>query len=458
MPISQESVTLSGGGRAIRLIVAFTIPLLADSALVAVPRIAHLDVDAADGSGTLAGGKIWNYFFVGLDGSGQRGRCSRPIEVNLGAGTQWVVTISGETPFDTNAVEFEVYRSADDIWNPRRIAAPAAIPDPFTFEDDGLANESPVVFPPDENYAGARAYWRPLGGDYWHFGGETSERNQPNITFVIPYNEAAAQIEIQLRAVSRSGAETPPSVAPTATYALVGVPQRINADGRVVAAIAADSPENRLGNNWFEGTNGVLTGQPTPPTGYGSWVDAKTEGSAPAFTGASELNLQNCTTSGGVNGVRQDVDWNYVGFPGEEVVIQVQVKKKSATAPNGNFRIRLVGYDGASETGAAAILNTAGTLFSDTLWAILTFRTILPVNVLNQTKWRIEFLNAGSTNESFKIRRAILNRSSDPPRWTPTIPREPIAQYVVGGGGDSGGDPGGEGGGEGGEPDPPLLD
>jgi hypothetical protein len=450
MPITQQAVYSASGIPEIEITVPFKIPQQVDSGETGMPRTAHLEVDVADTGGALVGEKLLYYTFVAIDAAAGRSTPSWPIEARLPAGSSNVVTISGETPFDAGAVEFEVYRSEHSPRAPRRVYGPAAIPVPFEFVDDGLAAEN--ILPPDNSYTATRVYWRRVGETFWTLGAETEDKEQTTLKFTVPFNINGQDIEIQLRAVGRSGRETPETVAPTSSVAIIGA-------RRAVIVIAQDAPENRCWNAHFQGTAGALTGQPTAPTGYAIWADGKTEGSAPAFTGTGELNLQNCTTAGGINGVRQDIDWNFLGYPGEDVVIQVQVKKKSSTVPNGDFRMRLVGWDGSAETGTARVLDNAGSIFDDAQWALLTFRTTLPADVTAQTHWRVELLNAGSTNESFKVRRAMVNRGVDPPRWNNNVPREPVTQFVAGGGaggGEGGGDPGGPPG-PGGD-DPPIFD
>jgi hypothetical protein len=263
-------------------------------------------------------------------------------------------------------------------------------------------------------------------------------------------NEGSAY-DVRIRARNRFGAVS--AYVQQLNFTVSGSNSQLKAQGRLDGVINQEVPQNRAWNNWFEGTADSLSGQPTPPTGTGygnpAWVDASTQGTGPQFTGDGQVNLQTTTNSSGVNGIRQDIPWEYCGITGEEVVLTCQIKKKSATTPNANFRFRLRGLNsGGSETGTTRTLDIAGSQFT-TSYQTFAFKTTFPTDPTDLDKWRIELLNAGSTNESFKVRRFMISRSKDVPRWDSAVPREPIAQQPAGGGGEgggggSGGDPGGD--------------
>lgn len=227
-----------------------------------------------------------------------------------------------------------------------------------------------------------------------------------------------------------------------------GVVGRVTAAKRVSGVISQDTPTNKVWNNWFQGDSGVLTGQPAAPNvGFFLWANATDQGTAPSFNGQGEINTNPTTSSAGKNGISQDVAFSRMGFPGEDVVIQIQVKNKSATIPNGNFRIRLVALNsGLAEidTATARVADLAGSNFSQT-YDTAVFRTTLPGtgDQANVARYRLQFQNLGSTNEAFRIRRASLSRSVDNPRWDSTHASEKVTDPAApgGGGGGTGGDP-----------------
>lgn len=221
MAITQSTVTQRNGLPLIEITVPFGIPSEPDSGETFQPRVSHLVSSTASTGGTLLGMKIYNYFLVALKAS-KRSKSSRAIEIQIPAGTNTnTVTISGDKPFDDAADQYEVYRSPDDIWNPRRIIGPTSIPDPFEFTDTGLAGG--LVLPPDDEYAGARLYWRRQGESFWQFATETKDRTQTSVKFQVPFNIQGQIIDVQLRAVARSGGETPETVAATTTFTVTGV-------------------------------------------------------------------------------------------------------------------------------------------------------------------------------------------------------------------------------------------
>lgn len=258
-------------------------------------------------------------------------------------------------------------------------------------------------------------------------------------------NRSVAQIEDgQTRAVT--AIKTDFDIADNKVITASLLAGAVTAVKRVDGAIAQDVPDNRLWNNWFEGTTGDILGQPAAPTGYQQWQFDLGSG-ANAFTANGELDLFN-NTSGNPGKVRQDVDWSMVGNHGEECVLTVEVKLITSTTPSHDFRVEVVPFDGSAE-GTANQANFAGSNFNNSAYKQVVFKTTLP-NMTGLTKYRIWLrnLSTGNTNnDGYRVRRVMLSRSIDIPRWTSVVGRDRTTKQVTGGGGGGGG--GGTGGGSG---------
>jgi len=218
-------VTLRNGLASIDLTVSFAAPPEANSGRTFTPRVTQLAVSVSSTGGSIPGLTNYYYYIVPIDSEGRYGKPSRPIEALIPSGTNTnAVTISGPSPFDDGAVNYEIYRSNDDPYSAKRIAGPTAVPaigGTFTFVDTGLSQAA--VYLPDDNFAGVRAYFRKQGDSQWTFGAQTADRSQTSVKFPIPYNVDSQVIEIQLRSLGIGNAEMPAEVAPIFSYTVTGV-------------------------------------------------------------------------------------------------------------------------------------------------------------------------------------------------------------------------------------------
>lgn len=184
--LTQQTQQLADGNVAIAITVPFIPPQNPPIACTTSPPASlnlSTGISQLTTGGSLAGGHNYFYSFTALDSSGVETVASRSIEVVVPLGTNTnKVTLAGVRPFDSNAVNYKVYRAVDNPLSPLLIQGPTAIPagGSFSFTDTGLSTSSQL--PPSGEAYNIRAYWRLNGATLWALGTEVpilSEVNDP---------------------------------------------------------------------------------------------------------------------------------------------------------------------------------------------------------------------------------------------------------------------------------------
>lgn len=220
MAITQSAITLDNGTKVIEISVPFFAPTnFTSTSIIGSVAIGDTTITTATTGGTLADDSDFFYTFVAIKDSLTASK-SEPLLARTGASANTNTITIEDIYFDENTSQYEVYRSDDDPWTPKRIQTAAVIPSPFTFTDTGLAQTN--VLPPDEAYAITRLYWRKTGDDGWLFAAEDTASP---LKFTVPFNLDTQSLDLKILSVDVHGNENPDSVSPTTTFVITGVAQ-----------------------------------------------------------------------------------------------------------------------------------------------------------------------------------------------------------------------------------------
>lgn len=241
MAISQSVISHSDGSVDIGITVPFIAPPQPAAACkTAKPITAQLTATVQTTGGTIAGGQSLYYHISAIDGSGNESIPGDPIEVIIPSGTNTnQVSITGPTPFDSNASLYNVYRSVSgpkgdgnlanstpaQLFNnqtPPSNCAGLSISDTGSNGIGGGTGDN-TKMPIAQSLSKIRAYWQVNGESQWRLGGETLNGAGSSVNFVVPHNIQGQQINIQLRSVDFSLNETPEALAPTQSYTITAV-------------------------------------------------------------------------------------------------------------------------------------------------------------------------------------------------------------------------------------------
>lgn len=222
--ISQSTTVLRNGQPQIELTVPYAVPPI-PLGKSGSPFTNSLAPSQATTGGSIVGDTFHYYYFVAIDSDGKQGKPSTAIEVYVPVGTSTnTITLAGPTPFDVDAINYEIYRSDGDPYGPFKIVSSTAVPSPgtdFTFTDTGISLTTTLM--PDGMFTGVALYWRVQGESGWKFAAKTIDRTQTSLKFAVPYNVQGKVLEIQLRSLGPGGAEMNEDLAALSTYTVTGV-------------------------------------------------------------------------------------------------------------------------------------------------------------------------------------------------------------------------------------------